>query len=257
MSFNPLSAILKEHKLEGHNYIVWKQNLDIVLTAEEYKYVLTTECPPEPAANASATVKETYRKWCKANEMAKCCMLASMSTVLQHQHQGMNTATEIMNNLNNHFGTQNRAAKSLAFRSIMTKVMKEGTSVRDHVLEMMSHLNQIEILGGIIDPESQVTIILQSLPSSYQQFKLNFEMNKRAYTLAELLTELQPAEDLMVQTKAAMMSSRSSSSGSKPGKGKKKAQNVVAPKIAKGKKKRVNTNKKQSGKCFKCGEKGH
>ncbi|XP_042051502.1 uncharacterized protein LOC121796788 [Salvia splendens] len=197
MSFNPLSAILKEHKLEGHNYIVWKQNLDIVLTAEEYKYVLTTECPPEPAANASAAVKETYRKWCKANEMAKCYMLASMST--------------------------NRAAKSLAFRSIMTKVMKEGTS---------------------------------SLPASYQQFKLNFKMNKRAYTLAELLTELQSAEDLMVQTKAAMMSSRSSSSGSKPGKGKKKAQNVVAPKIAKGKKKRVNTNKKQSGKCFKCGEKG-
>ncbi|XP_042065489.1 uncharacterized protein LOC121809005 [Salvia splendens] len=220
MSFNPISAILKEHKLEGHKYIVWKQNLDIVLTAEEYKYVLTTECPPEPAANASAAVKDTYRKWRKVNKMAKCYVLASMSTVLQHQHQGMNTATEIMNNLNNLFGTQNRAAKSLAFRSIMTKVMKEGTSVRDH-------------------------------------FKLNFEMNKRAYTLAELLTELQSAEDLMVQTKAAMMSSRPSSSGSKPGKGKKKAQNVVAPKIAKGKKKRVNTNKKQSGKCFKCGEKGH
>ncbi|XP_042065493.1 uncharacterized protein LOC121809008 [Salvia splendens] len=192
MSFNPLSAILKEHKLEGHNYIVWKQNLDIVLTAEEYKYVLTTECPPEPAANASAAVKETYRKWCKANEMTKCYMLASMSTVLQHQHQGMNTATEIMNNLNNLFGTQKRAAKSLAFRSIMTK----------------------------------------SFPASYQQFKLNFEVNKRAYTLAELLTELQSAEDLMVQTKAAMMSSRPPSSGSKPGKGKKKSQNVVAPKIA-------------------------
>ncbi|XP_042028571.1 uncharacterized protein LOC121775545 [Salvia splendens] len=224
MSFNPLSAILKEHKLEGHNYIVWKQNLDIVLTAKEYKYVLTTECPPEPATNASAAVKETYRKWRKANEMAKCYMLASMSTILQHQHQGMNTATGIMNNLNNLFGTQNRAAKSLAFRSIMTKVMKEGTS---------------------------------SLPASYQQFKLNFEMNKRDYTLAELLTELQSAEDLMVQTKAAMMSSRSSSSGFKPGKGKKKAQNVVAPKIAKGKNKRVNTNKKQKGKCFKCVEKGH
>ncbi|XP_042065523.1 uncharacterized protein LOC121809038 [Salvia splendens] len=223
MSFNPLSAILKEHKLEGHNYIIWKQNLDIVLTAEEYKYVLTTECPPKPAANASTAVKETYRKWCKANEMAKCYMLASMSTVLQHQHQRMNTATEIMNNLNNLFGTQNRASKSLAFRSIMTKVMKEGTSVRDHVLEMTSHLNKIEVLGGIIDTESQVTIILQSLPASYQQFKLNFEMNKRAYTLAELLTELQSTEDLMVQTKAAMISSRPSSSGSKPGRGKKKA----------------------------------
>ncbi|XP_042020240.1 uncharacterized protein LOC121767965 [Salvia splendens] len=172
--------------------------MSVTIAAFVVPLVWAVVTPPEPAANASAAVKETYRKWRKANEMAKCYMLASMSTVLQHQHQCMNTATEIMNNLNNLFGTQNRAAKSLAFRSIMTKVMKEGTSVRDHVLEMMSHLNQIEVLGGIIDPESQVTIILQSLPASYQQFKLNFEMNKRAYTLAELLTELQSAEDLMV-----------------------------------------------------------
>ncbi|XP_042027116.1 uncharacterized protein LOC121774281 [Salvia splendens] len=218
MSFNPLSAILKEHKLEGHNYIAWKQNLDIVLTAEEYKYVLTTECPPVSAENASAAAKETYRKWCKSNEMAKSNMLASMSTVLQHQHQ-------------------ESSAKSVAFWSIMTKVMKEGTSVRDNVIEMMSHINQIEDLGGTIDPESQVTIILQSLLASYRQLKLNFEMNKRAYTLAELSTELQSAEDVMVQAKAAIMSSWPSSSSSKPGKGKKKAQNVVVPKIAKGKKK--------------------
>ncbi|XP_042047217.1 uncharacterized protein LOC121793074, partial [Salvia splendens] len=184
MSFNPLSAILKENKLEGQNYIEWKQNLDIVLTAEEYNFV-----PRDLHA---------HRKWHKANEMAKCYMLASMSSVLKHQHSAMETATEIMQNLKNLFGTQNRTAKSQTFRSIMSKTMKEGSSVRDHVLEMMGHLNQIEVLGGTIDPESQVTIILQSLPPSFQQFKLNFEMNKMNYTLAELLTELQSAEDLMV-----------------------------------------------------------
>ena len=68
----------------------------------------------------------------KANEMAKCYMLASMSSVLKHQHSAMATAAEIMQNLANLFGTQNRTAKSQAFRSIMTKTMKEGTSVRQH-----------------------------------------------------------------------------------------------------------------------------
>ena len=45
-SFNPLSVILKENKLTGPNYIDWKKNLNLVLTAEEYKFVLTDVCPP-------------------------------------------------------------------------------------------------------------------------------------------------------------------------------------------------------------------
>ncbi|XP_057962249.1 uncharacterized protein LOC131153810 [Malania oleifera] len=40
MFFNPLVVILKENKLVGPNYTDWKRNLDIVLAAEEYKYVL-------------------------------------------------------------------------------------------------------------------------------------------------------------------------------------------------------------------------
>ena len=45
-SFNPLSIILKENKLTEPNYIDWKQNLNLVLTAEEYKFVLTDVYSP-------------------------------------------------------------------------------------------------------------------------------------------------------------------------------------------------------------------
>ena len=44
-SFNPLSVILKENKLTGPNYIDWKRNLNLVLTAQEYKFVLIDLCP--------------------------------------------------------------------------------------------------------------------------------------------------------------------------------------------------------------------
>ncbi|XP_041999758.1 uncharacterized protein LOC121749236 [Salvia splendens] len=121
--------------------------MDIVLIAEEYKFVLTTPQPPVPVANAAAAVRDAHRRWHKANEMTKCYMLASMSTVLKHhpkrfvrfciisvavamstvlkhQHAAMATTTEIMQNLTNRFGTQNRTAKSQAFRSIMSKTMK-------------------------------------------------------------------------------------------------------------------------------------
>ena len=69
-AFNPLAVILKEHKLTGPNYIDWKRNLDIVLTVEEYKYVLTEVCPykPEDGSTDEVTI-QAYQKWNKADKM--------------------------------------------------------------------------------------------------------------------------------------------------------------------------------------------
>ena len=60
-SFNPLSIILKENKLTGPNYIDWKRNLNLVLTTEEYKFVLTDVCPPELDSNFSKEEVEAYQ----------------------------------------------------------------------------------------------------------------------------------------------------------------------------------------------------
>ena len=43
-SLYPLSMILKENRLTGPNYIDWKRNLNLVLTAEDYKFVLIDVC---------------------------------------------------------------------------------------------------------------------------------------------------------------------------------------------------------------------
>lgn len=61
-SFNPLSIILNKNKLTEPNYIDWKMNLNIVLTAKEYKFVLTKTCLEElclEELDEGATDKET------------------------------------------------------------------------------------------------------------------------------------------------------------------------------------------------------
>ncbi|XP_074590608.1 uncharacterized protein LOC141846458 [Curcuma longa] len=147
--------------------------------------------------------EEDYRKWIKADEMARCYILASMSSVLQHQHQAMVTASDMMLNLKELFGHQDRAARQVAMKKLMTTTMAEGTPVRDHVLKMIGHLNEIEILGGEMDADTQCDIILQSLPKSFEQFRLNYNMNKLNLTLAGLLTELVSAEGKLGQSEEA------------------------------------------------------
>ena len=62
---------------------------------------------------------------------------------------------------------------------------------------MISNLNMLEVLGADIDGESQVDMILQSLSESFKEFKLNYNMNKKIYSLSELMKELVAAEGIL------------------------------------------------------------
>ena len=159
-SFNPLSVILNDHKLDGTNYVNWKTNLDIVLTAKEYKYVLTEACPELPVVGATDEQIAAHKKWKKADEMARCYMLASMTDVLQKQHEMITNASDIIYSLKEMFGDQGRAARQTAMKALLNTQMSEGTNVREHVLKMMSLLDELEVLGSEIDGESQIDIIL-------------------------------------------------------------------------------------------------
>ena len=123
-SFNPLSVILKENKFTGPNYIDWKRNLNLVLTAEEYKFVLTDVCPPTLDSDSSKEEVEAYQHWRKANEVARCYILVSMSNVLQHQHEHMATAYDMMINLKEMFGEQSRAERQVAMRALLNTMME-------------------------------------------------------------------------------------------------------------------------------------
>ena len=100
--------------------------------------------------------------------MAKCYILASISNVLQHQMQDVELALDIMLSLKEMFGEQGRFARQETMRQIYNTKMIEGTSVREHCLRMISHLNTLEVLGANIDGESQVDMILQSLIQGIQ-----------------------------------------------------------------------------------------
>ena len=109
-------------------------------------------------------------------------------------------------------------------RDLMTTIMVEGTPVRDHVLKMISLLNELEILGSDINGKTQVDIILWALFDFFKQFFLNYNMNKFSYSMAELLKELQAIESLIKKPVVAHVAEKGFISKSKGKKNKRKVQ---------------------------------
>jgi hypothetical protein len=82
-----LRSILKKDKLNGTNYTDWIRNLRIVLRAEKIEDVLDTPLPEEPADNATAAIKNAYKKACNNNLEVSCLMLACMEAEVQMQFE--------------------------------------------------------------------------------------------------------------------------------------------------------------------------
>ncbi|XP_022858132.1 uncharacterized protein LOC111379040 [Olea europaea var. sylvestris] len=108
MSLNPVSVILNKYQLVGENYVDWKRNINIVLTAKKYKYVLDKICPEALKDDSTESQKAAYEKWHHSDEMTHCYILAFMSNVLQQKYQNMQTAFGIMESLQEMFGHQSR-----------------------------------------------------------------------------------------------------------------------------------------------------
>ncbi|XP_059633051.1 uncharacterized protein LOC132275880 [Cornus florida] len=101
-------------------------------------------------------------------------------------------------------------------KQIMNARMPEGAPIRKHLLKMISYFNELEVFGADINGETQVDIILQSLPESLNQLKLNYSMNSIAYSLSELMNALQVAEGIFKGQGSVHTVEKGSSSHGKP-----------------------------------------
>ncbi|XP_073128992.1 uncharacterized protein [Henckelia pumila] len=257
---NPILLILSSEILTGENFAKWKSNMNILLINESYHFVLKEDCAPAPPANASRTVSQAYNNWIVANNKERCYLLAAMNEVLRAKHEALETAKGIMESLQQMFGRPSEQARHEAVKAVMNCKMKNGSSVRDHVLKMINHLNDAEINGANIDEKTQVGMILETLSPAFLQFRTNYVMNHRVYNMTQLLNELQSYESLIddkngkanvVEANVAVGKTSSSKNTKKKNVGKFKGKKKIQKKKGKG------VEPKPKGKCFHCNVDGH
>ncbi|KAL2235773.1 UNVERIFIED_CONTAM: hypothetical protein Sindi_1309500 [Sesamum indicum] len=63
--------------------------------------------------------------------------------------------------------------------------MIEGSSMQQHGIEMLSLVEKFEDLEAGLDNDTNIDVILQSLPPSYDPFVVNYNMNGLEETINE------------------------------------------------------------------------
>ena len=92
------------------------------------------------------------------------------------------------------FQQQARHEQFEVMRSLLGCRMQEGSSVSAHVLKMKGYIDHLARLDNPLSNELAGDMILNSLPKSYDQFVLNYNMNGWDTPIAELHMMLKTAD---------------------------------------------------------------
>ncbi|KAK8509013.1 hypothetical protein V6N12_016857 [Hibiscus sabdariffa] len=249
-----LRSLLEKEKLNGINFLDWFRNLRIVLKQERKEYVIEETVPNDPGPNASRADKDKFKKHMDDMLDVGCLMLATMTPELQKQHEDM-VAYEMIQNLKEIYEGQARQERYETSKALFQCKMSEGSPVGAHVIKMMGYIQTLEKLGFALNDELAVDVVLQSLPDSFNQFVLNFNMNEIKKTLPQLHGMLRTAEGNMKKggSKSILMVREAKGKGKKVAKSKGTGKTKPIGKEALKPKGGVS----KDGKCFHCGKPGH
>jgi hypothetical protein len=168
-----LRSVLEKEKLNGTNFIDWYRNLRIVLRQEKKEYVLEQAYPDDLPNNENAAERRSYEKRCNDSLDVSCLMLATMSPDLQKEYEHADAYTMI-EGLRGMFQNQARTERYNISKSLFACKLAEGSLISPHVIKMIGYIETLDRLGSELHPDLATDVILQSLPTSYEPFILNF-----------------------------------------------------------------------------------
>ncbi|KAJ0890633.1 putative RNA-directed DNA polymerase [Helianthus annuus] len=223
-------------------------------------YILDGPVPTEPESNTTAARKALEKHNEDAIEVA-CLMEATMSPELQKNMEDKD-AYDMIQQLKGMFQKQARQERYDTMKQLISCKMQEGSCVSTHVLKMKGYIDQMNKLGYPLQDEMAADFILNSLPSSYDQFIMNYNMNAWVKTVPELHGMLKTAEmniphktNQVLMVKSGGVKKLNNKKRAHNSKGKKMA--VVAAKSATNNKQVAKPPPPQERQCFECNQMGH
>ncbi|KAK1692319.1 hypothetical protein QYE76_009016 [Lolium multiflorum] len=234
------NQFLEKEKLKsnGSNFTDWFRHVRIFLNGGNLQYVLDAPLGDPPAETETDEVKNVYATRKTRYSQVQCAILCSLESDLQKRFEH-HDPHELMKELKTIFETHAAVECYEASKHFFSCMMEEGSSISEHMLVMTGHAKKLSDLGIVIPNRLGINRVLQSLPPSYKNFVMNYNMQNMNKEFPELFGMLKAAEIEIKKEHQVLMVNKTTSfkkQGKSKGKfkkgGKKAATPPVKPKSA-------------------------
>ncbi|KAK1605868.1 hypothetical protein QYE76_029541 [Lolium multiflorum] len=189
------NQFLEKEKLKsnGSNFTDWFRHVRIFLNGGNLQYVLEAPLGPPPPPAVSEDEKNVFENRVTRYSQVQCAILCSLEAELQKRFEHHDPC-EMIRELKVIFETHAVVESYEASKQFFGCMMEEGSSVSEHVFAMSGHARKLSDLGIVIPNQLGIHRVLQSLPPSYKNFVMNYNMQNMNKELPELFSMLKSAE---------------------------------------------------------------
>ncbi|KAK1663351.1 hypothetical protein QYE76_051510 [Lolium multiflorum] len=249
------NQFLEKEKLKsnGSNFTDWFRHVRIFLNGGNLQYVLDAPLGDPPAETETDEVKNVYMTRKTRYSQVQCAILCSLESDLQKRFEH-HDPHELMKELKTIFETHAAVECYEASKHFFSCMMEEGSSISEHMLVMTGHAKKLSDLGIVIPNRLGINRVLQSLPPSYKNFVMNYNMQNMNKEFPELFGMLKAAEIEIKKEHQVLMVNKTTSfkkQGKSKGKNKKSGKKAATPPV------KPKSGPKPDAECYYCKEKGH
>ncbi|KAK1617860.1 hypothetical protein QYE76_023377 [Lolium multiflorum] len=249
------NQFLEKEKLKsnGSNFTDWFRHVRIFLNGGNLQYVLDAPLGDPPAETETDEVKNVYATRKTRYSQVQCAILCSLESDLQKRFEH-HDPHELMKELKTIFETHAAVECYEASKHFFSCMMEEGSSISEHMLVMTGHAKKLSDLGIVIPNRLGINRVLQSLPPSYKNFVMNYNMQNMNKEFPELFGMLKAAEIEIKKEHQVLMVNKTTSfkkQGKSKGKFKKGGKKAATPPM------KPKNGPKPDAECYYCKEKGH
>ncbi|KAL0402028.1 UNVERIFIED_CONTAM: hypothetical protein Slati_4232700 [Sesamum latifolium] len=113
-----------------------------------------------------------------------------MTNEIRKQYDRLYDVPSIMLHIKEVYAVPDRHIRYAATKAFFGTKMAEGSSMQSHGVKMLSLVEKLEDLKAGLNNDTYIDVNLQSLPPSYDPFIINYNMNRLAKSIHELINML-------------------------------------------------------------------
>jgi gag-polypeptide of LTR copia-type len=188
--------------LTGSNYKEWKDTLEIILGCLDLDITLQQAKPPVPAPESPDNVQNAHARWMRSNHLCLKVMQMTIPESFRGPVSDSTLALDYLKELEQRFVRNEKAEIDIMFNKLCTMKYNDRSNVREHILEMMNTASKLKAHKLNISEDILVYLSLNSLPTSFGQFKVSYNYQKESLIVNELISHCVQEEERLKTDKS-------------------------------------------------------
>jgi hypothetical protein len=191
-------------KLGRTNFAKWKSDLNLILAIMDQDHSFREDKPTEPVAEGDndstlamrkAEYEKTKAQWERSDSVALMIIDHTINPTIRGALPKTPSAKEFMTKIEEHFESSSKANASMLMTKMMNAKYTGQGSVREHIMKLIDTSNKLKDLEMPLHEPYLVHYIMLSLPTVFDNFKINYNGSDKKWNLTELIAKYKQEEE--------------------------------------------------------------